>query len=546
MKVIDAIDVTDTGSFTRASTATYFDKAGVLQTAAIDEPRWSYDPADLTSPPTLLLEDAATNLFLYSGDLNNAYWQKSQVTVSANSALGPDGLMSMEALLSNNSGATDHQLNPTYNYTAGLVYKCAVYARLRDSGVHVFIKMGSAAFGAIQTVMFNLSTGIGTLVSGSPSYAVEDLGGGLLRLWISATATATANAAACIGIATTNATTSPVPAGTGAYVGVAQMETGSGAPTSYIPTTSVTVTRAADFMGGMMVCNIPETDYPEWNNLTAYALDARVMVTSAAYHNIYQSVVAANTGNDPTLENDPWENPVKWQLVSKTNRWKPFDNYISSQASIADRMYYSIQIPSGKMFDSISLRNLDADGVRLAVIHPTEGLVYSSTLNLISDSGITDYWEYFFTPIERALTVTLTGIPVYDGVRIDICVIKDGSTVQMGAVVNGLSYEVGDTQLGIGIGSTDFSVKTITEFGLVRLKERSYSDEMSLVAVVPNTSLAYVKNLLNRLRGKANVYIASDALDSDSGTVHGWHDDWNLVVQYQMESVISTNIKGLT
>jgi hypothetical protein len=31
-------------TFTRASTATYFDETGVLQSAAIDVPRFDYDP----------------------------------------------------------------------------------------------------------------------------------------------------------------------------------------------------------------------------------------------------------------------------------------------------------------------------------------------------------------------------------------------------------------------------------------------------------------------------------------------------------------------
>jgi hypothetical protein len=47
-------------TFTRASTATYFDSAGVLQSAAIDAPRLDYDPATLAAQG-LLIEEARTN-----------------------------------------------------------------------------------------------------------------------------------------------------------------------------------------------------------------------------------------------------------------------------------------------------------------------------------------------------------------------------------------------------------------------------------------------------------------------------------------------------
>jgi hypothetical protein len=47
-------------TFTRASTATYFDSAGVLQSAAVDQPRLDYDPATLAAQG-LLIEEARTN-----------------------------------------------------------------------------------------------------------------------------------------------------------------------------------------------------------------------------------------------------------------------------------------------------------------------------------------------------------------------------------------------------------------------------------------------------------------------------------------------------
>ena len=67
------VDLTFLGSlpnaatFTRASTATYFDSAGVLQTAAINTPRFDYDPAAHVIKGLLIENTSRTNVFLNSG-----------------------------------------------------------------------------------------------------------------------------------------------------------------------------------------------------------------------------------------------------------------------------------------------------------------------------------------------------------------------------------------------------------------------------------------------------------------------------------------------
>lgn len=55
----------DVLNFERASTATYFDSDGVLQTAAVDEPRFDHDPVT-GEALGVLIESSATNLKLNS------------------------------------------------------------------------------------------------------------------------------------------------------------------------------------------------------------------------------------------------------------------------------------------------------------------------------------------------------------------------------------------------------------------------------------------------------------------------------------------------
>jgi hypothetical protein len=77
--------IPSTDSFTsRASTATYFDSNGVLQTAGSGVARsnaYGYDTSGALKPIGLLLEAGATNLLLRSEEFDNAAWGKTGATI---------------------------------------------------------------------------------------------------------------------------------------------------------------------------------------------------------------------------------------------------------------------------------------------------------------------------------------------------------------------------------------------------------------------------------------------------------------------------------
>ena len=91
-------------TFTRTSTGTYFDSGGVMRTAAINAPRWDYDPVSLQLRG-LLLEDQRTNLALQSA--NASTWTLSGATVVGSSVVAPDGTMTGASLRED----SNHQLS---------------------------------------------------------------------------------------------------------------------------------------------------------------------------------------------------------------------------------------------------------------------------------------------------------------------------------------------------------------------------------------------------------------------------------------------------
>jgi len=551
MRIVEPITISDIGGFTRASTATYWDKNGVLQTAAIDTPRWTYDPLTGEFDGLLLEKTAVTNLVTYSEQLDNAAWAKSNITTVVTSvAIAPDATMSMDKIVPNAINTT-HYIEQQITGLADNTFVCVSAFFKKAEYSYVTLNCVNKT-GTGSALRFNFDTKTITLASAGGGgadirFGFIELINGVFLLYmenISVGVGATTPRLRLIPCGNTDTSAFSGDGVSGVYCWGAMFHQGSSL-SSYIKTIAAPGGREADIWTGMMLTNIPENDYAEWNSATAYVVSDRAMVTTAAYHYIYQAITN-NTNKDPTLEIDPINSPVDWQLVGKTNRWKPFDGYQSSQSTIATEMIYSVLVPDNNIVDSIVLYNVNAYQARIIVTDDIEGVVYQTTVALVSESGITDYWEYFFAPVVRMQTLVLTGLPAYSGQRIDLQLMDEGGSPALGAFIIGLSQDIGKTQYGMQISSTDYSVKKIDDFGNITLTQRPYSDELMLNAIVKNTDLAAIKNLFTRLRATPIVVIGAEDVYDEASAAFCIIESWSESVNYPDETLLAFKGKGLT
>jgi hypothetical protein len=238
-------------TFTRASTATYFDSAGVLQSAAIDAPRFDYNPSTLAAQG-FLIEEARTNLVLQSEDFATT-WSALNVTPSTNTALSPAGTLTADTLTPAASTAA-HLISQSATVTASIAYSASVFVKTDGAPFVQVVYDNGASAGAFINV--NLSTGAITrgpeLAGGATNVtgSVTAVNNGFYRVTVGATHTGTTGriiisplptgqSAAGLNPSTTTAATDKV------IVWGAQLEAGS-FPTSYIPTTTTALTRSAD------------------------------------------------------------------------------------------------------------------------------------------------------------------------------------------------------------------------------------------------------------------------------------------------------------
>lgn len=220
-------------SFGRAGPATYWDHTGTLRTAAAGEPRFDYDPVAKVARG-ILMDEIRVNLLPRSQEFGDPLWNKSNVSVASNVAIAPDGTMTADEIT---SSSTPHDVYAnSVTVSAGSV-TCSVFAKAGTSA-HLFMREPSAA----STIsVFSLS-GAGSVVStsGTTGAGIQSIGSGWYRCWQTYTAAAGfANPALRICDAGGNLVVGSV------VIWGAQLESGA-FPTSYVPTTSATVTRLAD------------------------------------------------------------------------------------------------------------------------------------------------------------------------------------------------------------------------------------------------------------------------------------------------------------
>ena len=183
------------------------------------------------SCPALLLEPQRTNLVLNSNDMT--LWSNGAGTMTKNVTTSPDG--TNNALSFDNTGQCStfvNAVNGTYSYS--LFVK-------NGTSLAASIDMSDGATGDVLTTFtFSTKTFSGTSAGGSwtsASTSFVELNNG----WFRITLTATKNAGSQIGYKINSTGVG----GTSTYVYGAQLELGSYA-TTYIPTTTTSVTRLAD------------------------------------------------------------------------------------------------------------------------------------------------------------------------------------------------------------------------------------------------------------------------------------------------------------
>jgi hypothetical protein len=226
---------------TRATTATRVDENDLVSSVASNVPRIDYTGGGC---PSILLEPQRTNLITYSEDFTE--YTNSNTTDTANTVTSPDGTVNGTTLTASGSGSLNHIItSPEYTIASGGITS-SIFAK---KGTVNYIRLRLNGTTSSERAWYNLNNGTidGEDVSGSAK--IEDYGNG----WYRCSLTSSSNIASGSGKSlqifiqdSGGSQTAWTANGTeNIYIWGTQTEQGA-YPTSYIPTTTASVTRNAD------------------------------------------------------------------------------------------------------------------------------------------------------------------------------------------------------------------------------------------------------------------------------------------------------------
>lgn len=547
MKVIkpNIIGLTD-GSFSRSSSATYFDENGVLQSAGNNVPRFGYNPVTGRFIG-LIVESARSNLLRNNTMVGAVAGTPGTIPTNWVMSLTGTGLTRSIVGTGTESGISyiDIRIQGTTTSTCVLQIQnetdISVPATSNTDYTYSFyFKVVSGWDNSTTSKVAWVERGdFGTSIIRTIDYPFTvDTSLALNKQRIDVTRKLTSD------INITNMSTRvdiTVPSGktinTVIRIGLPQLHLGNKPVTPFI-SANTGVTYAADVITGtnLIYSNAVEST-AAWSSATTYTIGQKVRYLNQIWESLQNS----------NLNKQPDANPTFWLNLGYDNIHAAFDQSVTTPASATTNLTFTVKTTYS---DALSLINITSDIIEIAISDAaTNDNIYSNSFGL-SGGVVLDWYQYFFfDPLERRTQLALTGLPgtyanVYITIRLKGAV---GSTVSLGNFIAGLTTDLGTTQFNPTFSITDYSKKETDEFGNAKLVPRAYSKKISADVWIENTKLNSNIRLLSSIRATPVVWVGSeDPTFEEALIVYGYYKDFSVLISYPQVSVCSLEIEGLT
>ena len=268
-----------------------YNPAAAPTSTAYYGPRFEYDPVTL-APLGLLIEEARTNLLLYSNQINNVIWIKNNSpTITTDDTASPDGTLNADLVTRTTTAAT-YLLQVVSKAASAITYTTTFYVK-KSVGDYFALRL-QGTFPARADVTFNIATGtisttaLATSTFTGASATITPTGNGWYRCSLTAISDTAISITSYFSFLSTNAAVdgTDTASNSAGYVWGAQLETGAFG-TSYIPTVSASATRSAD------VATMVGNNFSNWYNQTTGTL----AVSFEASANSGTTYISASNGS---------------------------------------------------------------------------------------------------------------------------------------------------------------------------------------------------------------------------------------------------------
>ncbi|AXQ65831.1 MAG: hypothetical protein [Caudoviricetes sp.] len=292
----------------------------------------------------------------------------------------------------------------------------------------------------------------------------------------------------------------------------------------------------------MLTSNIPEPDASVgevlWTAGTYNTGDRRILTST---HTIYQVVADPSTTDAPDV--GVAKTVPTWVVVGSTNKWAMFDQVNDTKSAASSPI--EIEIETGQLTNSLAVFNLNGSSdVTVTMTDPVVGIVYTNNIDMIDNSDVVDYYEYFFSPIINKTEFVLLDLPAYKNATISVSIAGDAA-ISLGTLIVGAQITLGVALYGTSMQLLDFSRKERNEFGNYVIVPRRTSKLVDFDVIIDKAKIGYVFNQLASMTTIPAVWVGTDVND-DSTLVYGYYKDSQINIDGPVKCTATLQIEGLT
>lgn len=275
-----------------------------------------------------------------------------------------------------------------------------------------------------------------------------------------------------------------------------------------------------------------------WVASATYTLGARRVRSTT--HRVYECV-QAHSGRATVPEADP----AYWLDVGPTQRWAPFDAYVSTAAATATSLVYELQ-PG--YFNACAIYGLVGSSLTVSVLDGPGGeAIYSTEMALYADPA--GWYEYLFLPAIPREKVVLTGFPLRPGavLRIEVA----GAQVAVGLIavgdyrsIFGDVSEPAGVMWGASVEPVTYSYIKTNDDGTTRIVRRSSATGLRCNVHLPLASANYALSSVRAVLDVPVAWIGPNVAGLEGLNVFGLGSG-SLVYDGPRHATLSLSVKGL-
>ena len=265
--------------------------------------------------------------------------------------------------------------------------------------------------------------------------------------------------------------------------------------------------------------------------------DIGEIVTDLANHDLYQSLVAANTGN-------PLTDTTKWKYIGKTNRFRLFDYDRNNRTSVP--LTFTVVFAPGKRIDSICLDGILANSYTVTVTSVLGGGTIFTSTGSLNTRIVRTWYEHLTVPFTTQKSLNFFNIPPYTDCIVTVTLTATTGNAELAALGVGREVAFGQTQYSAISDILNFSTVDRDDDGnaiLVKRRNIPKSRQTVFCDKIAVNKIIETRDLLNA--EPAFWYGIDNASDGyfEAVSMLGYYRDFSINLQYPENVILNFELE---